>query len=115
MEKDPEFTNEPVPSLNLLRIPNIQKLSAVNKVMSEAEVWSKLSTYAELCQLYANASCELSRRARKFPKRRIRACELLEPYINDILEQMDAVIAIFAMEKELRKYKGMRDFTMPNL
>ena len=40
----------------------------------------------------------------------MKACSLLEPYIEDIFEQMDAAIAIFAMEKN-----GKGTFPMPVL
>ena len=32
----------------------------------------------------------------------VRACKVYEPYIRDILQQVDAAIAIFVMEKQLR-------------
>ena len=43
------------------------------------------------------------------------ACKIYGPYINDILQQVDAVIPIFAMENELRNLKGRGLFPIPKI
>ena len=46
---------------------------------------------------------------------RIKACSLLEPYILDVLEQVDATLALFCMDNELRRLKGHEHFKIPVL
>ena len=44
-----------------------------------------------------------------------KACKIYEPYIRDILQQVDTVMTIFAMEKELRILKGRSHFPIPKI
>ena len=74
-----------------------------------------LNRYKELCKLYATAYHELTICARNSMTERIKACSLLEPYISDVLEQVDAALAIFCMENELRRLKGLELFKIPVL
>ena len=46
---------------------------------------------------------------------RIKAWNLFEPDIEGIVEQVDAVLAIFCMENEIRKLRGMEHFLIPVL
>ena len=78
--------------------------------MSEQEAWDILKGYRELCKLYATAYHELSVCAKHTPVERIKACSLLEPYISDVLEQVDAALAIFCMENELRRLNSFEHF-----
>ena len=40
---------------------------------------------------------------------------MYEPYIRDVLQQVDAAIAIFIMEKELRGLKGRGHFQISTI
>ena len=67
--------------------------------MTEQESWNKVNQYKLLCQLFAVASCEFSRRDKISVDERREACEMLKPYIRDVLMHVDAAITIFTMEK----------------
>ena len=41
------------------------------------------------------------------------ACKVYRPYISDILRQVDEVMKIFAIEKELRRIKNRGHFLVP--
>ena len=43
----------------------------------------------------------------------VAACKVYGPYISDILQQVDEVMKIFAMEKELRRIKNRGHFLVP--
>ena len=45
----------------------------------------------------------------------VNTCRVYGPYIADILCQVDEVIKLFSMEKELRKVRNRGDFTVPKL
>ena len=98
----------------LKRVPLIQKTTAAADIMDIGEIEEKLGQYGLLCQLYAEASCELTRRSKLSQEEAVRACKVYEPYIQDILQQVDAALAIFIMEKELRGLKGRGHFPIPN-
>ena len=83
--------------------------------MDIREIKEKLGQYGLLCQLYAEASCELTRRSKLSQEEAIRACKVYEPYIQDILHKANAAIAIFVMEKELRGLKGRGHFPVPTI
>ena len=83
--------------------------------MREQEAWNILNRYKELCKLYATAYQELAVCTRYSTVERVKACSLLEPYISDVLEQVDAALAIFCMENELRRLKGLEHFKIPVL
>ena len=83
--------------------------------MTEQEAWDILNRYKELCKLYATAYQELAVHTRYSTVERVKACSLLEPYILDVLEQVDAALAIFCMENELRRLKGLEHFKIPVL
>ena len=42
-------------------------------------------------------------------------CKVYEPYILDVLQQVDAAVTIFVMEKELRNLKGRGHFPVPTI
>ena len=46
---------------------------------------------------------------------RVKACSLLEPYISNILEQVDAALAIICMESKIRRLKEIEHFKIPTL
>ena len=67
--------------------------------MDLAEIAEKMNQYCKLWELYADASYELTRKSKLSPTEAAKACKIYEPYIHDILQQADAVITIFKMEK----------------
>ena len=66
--------------------------------MTEQEASDILNRYKELFKLYATAYHELAICTRYSTVERVKACSLLEPYISDVLEKVDAALAIFCME-----------------
>ena len=99
----------------LPRILLVQRTGPINEIMTEQEAWDILNRYRELCKLYATAYHELSVHAKHAPVEQIKACNLIEPYISDVLEQVDATLDIFCMENELRRQKGLEHFKIPEL
>ena len=45
----------------------------------------------------------------------VAACKMYVPYISDIIQQIEEVVKIFAMEKELRSIKNRGYFPVPQL
>ena len=77
----------------LKRIPLIQKTAAAADVMNIREIEEKIGQYCQLCELYAEASCKLTRKSKLSQEEAARACKVYEPYIQDILQQVDVAIA----------------------
>ena len=77
--------------------------------------WRKLGQYGLLCQLYVEASCELTRRSKLSQEEAVRACKVYKPYIREVLQQVDMAITIFVMEKQLRGLKGRGHFPIPTI
>ena len=48
-------------------------------------------------------------------KQLARACNVYRPCIRDVLQQVDAIMTIFVMEKELRSIKGRGHFPIPTI
>ena len=94
-------------------VPLIQETKAAADIMDIREMEENLGQYGQLCLLYAEASCELTRRSKLSQEEAIWACKVYEPYIRDVLQQADMAIAIFVMEKELRGLKGRGHFPIP--
>ena len=67
----------------------------------------------QLRELYAEASCELTRKSTLSPVEAARACKVYEPYIHDVQQQVDAAVTIFVMENKLRNLKGRDIFQYP--
>ena len=65
----------------LKRVPLIQKTTAAADVMDIREIEEKLGQYGLLCQLYAEASCELTRRSKLSQEEAVTACRVYKPYI----------------------------------
>ena len=65
----------------LKRVPLIQKTTAAADIMDIGEIEEKLGQYALLCQLYAEVSCELTRRSKLSQEEAARACKVYKPYI----------------------------------
>ena len=83
--------------------------------MDSEEIGEKMKQYSQLWVLYAQASCELTRRSKISQEKAVKACKLYEPYIRDVLQQADEAMTIFVMEKELRNIKGRGNFPIPTI
>ena len=63
--------------------------------------------------MYGGASCELSRRSLGSEEETTRAFDSLQPYISDILEQIEKGHALFRIEREVRNRNGRGKLTIP--
>ena len=81
--------------------------------MDREEAESKILQYGQLWQLYAEISVELKKKSELSQESAVAACKVYGPYISDILWQVDEVMKIFAMEKELRRIKNRGHFLVP--
>ena len=97
----------------LKRIPLIRKTAAAVDIMNMTEIEEKRGQNCQLWELYAEASCELTRKSKLSPVEAARACKVYKLYICDVLQKVDAAITIFVMEKELRHLKGRGHFRVP--
>ena len=99
----------------LQRIPLVQKIAAPADIMDLEEVEFKICQYYQLWQLYAKISVELKRKSKLSQESAITACKLYRSYISDILQQVDEVMKLFAMEKELGIIKNRGCFPVPQI
>ena len=97
----------------LERIPMIKKIAGPADVMDREESESKILQYGQLWQLYAEISVELKKKSELSQESTVAACKVYGPYISDILRQVDEVMRIFAMERELRRIKNRGHFLVP--
>ena len=97
----------------LERIPIIKKIAGPVDVMDREESESKILQYGQLWQLYAEISVELKKKSELSQESAVAACKVYGPCISDILRQVDEVMKIFAMEKELRRIKNRGHFLVP--
>ena len=100
---------------DLKKIPLIRKTAAVADIMDMTEIEEKLGQYCQLWKLYGDASCELARKSKLSQEEATRVCKVYEPYIHDILQQVDVAVTLFVMEKELRHLKGRGYFPIPTI
>ena len=66
----------------LSRIPLIRKKAPTADIMDLEETEEKLRQYCQLWELYAKASCELTKRSKISPEEAANACKVLGPYIR---------------------------------
>ena len=99
----------------LERIPNIKKLAGPADTMSLEEAEHKIYQFCQLWQLYADISVELRRKSELSQESAVAACRVYVPYISDIVRQLDEVMKIFAIEKELRTIKNRGYFPVPQI
>ena len=99
----------------LNRIPLIRKNSSCNGHHGHGRDQGKIGQYCQLWELYAEASCELTRKSKLSQEEAARTCKVYRLYIRDVLQQVDAAITIFMMEKELRSLKGRGHFPIPTI
>ena len=60
--------------------------------------------------MYADSSVELKKKSELSQESAVAACKMYIPYISDITRQIEEVVKIFTMEKELRLIKKQRLF-----
>ena len=83
--------------------------------MDREEAEYKICQYCHLWTLYAENSVELKRKSELSQESAVAACKVYVPYISDILRQLDEVIKIFTIEKELRLIKNRGYFPVPQI
>ena len=110
-----ENNTGPMQEERLERIPSIKKLAGPADVMPSEEAEYKVRQYCHLWAMYANSSVELKRKSELSQESAVAACKMYVPYISDIRYQIEEVVKIFAMEKELRLIKNRGYFPVPQL
>ena len=99
----------------LERIPSVRKLARPADVMPREEAEYKVRQYSHLWTMYADSSVELKRKSELSQESAVAACKMYVPYISDITRQIEEVVKIFTMEKELRLMKNRGYFPVPQL
>ena len=99
----------------LERIPSVKKLVGPADVMSREEVEYKVCQYCHLWTMYADSSVELKKKSELSQESAVAACKMYVPYISDIMRQIEEVVKIFTMGKELRSIKIRGYFPVPQL
>ena len=99
----------------LKRIPRVKKLARPADVMDREETEYKIRQYCQLWTMYADNSVELKRKSELSQESAVAACKVYIPYISDIVRQLDEVVKIFTMEKELRLIKNRGYFPVPQI
>ena len=99
----------------LERIPSIKKLVGPADVMPIEEAEYKVCQYCHLWTMYADSSVEMKKKSELSQESAVAACKMYVPYISDITRQIEEVVKIFAMEKELREIKNRGYFPVPHL
>ena len=99
----------------LERIPSVKKLAGPADVMNREEAEYKICQYCQLWTMYADNSVELKRKSELSQESAVAACKVYVPYISNILRQLDEVVKIFAMERELRLIKNRGYFLVPQI
>ena len=112
-----KFQNDPENSRmykeELVRILCIKKEAAPADCMDLEEVEKKYRQYMQLWILYTDISIELRKKTELSKEGAVNACKVYGPYITDILCQVEEVIKLFSMEKELRKIRNRGEFPVP--
>ena len=99
----------------LERIPSVKKLAGPADIMPIEEAEYKVRQYCHLWTMYADSSVELKKKSELSQESAVAACKMYIPYISDITRQIEEVVKIFAMEKELRLIKNRGYFPVPYL
>ena len=99
----------------LERIPSVKKLVGPAAVMPREEAEYKVRQYCHLWTMYVDSSVELKKKSELSQESAVAACKMYVPYISDITRQIEEVVKIFAMEKELRSIKNRGYFPVSQL
>ena len=110
-----ESNTGPMQEERLERIPSVKKLAGPADIMPVEEAEYKVRQYCHLWTMYADSSVELKKKSELSQESAVAACKIYVPYISDIERQIEEVVKIFAMEKELRSIKNRGYFPAPYL
>ena len=110
-----ERNTSPIQEERLERIPSVNKLVGPADVMPREEAEYKVRQYCHLWTMYADSSVELKKKSELSQESAVAACKMYVPYISDITRQIEEVVKICAMEKELRLIKNRGYFPVPQL
>ena len=99
----------------LERIPSIKKLAGPADTMSQEKAEYKIYQFCQLWKMYVDNSVELRRKSELSQESAVTACRVYIPYISDIVRQLDEIMKIFAIEKELRTIKNRGYFPVPQI
>ena len=110
-----ENNTGPMQEERLERIPSIKKLAGPADIMPVEEAEYKVRQYCHLWTMYADSSVELKKKSELSQESAVAACKMYVLYISDIERQIEEVVKIFAMEKELRLIKNRGYFPAPYL
>ena len=105
----------PMQEKRLERIPSIKKLVGPADVMPIEEAEYKVRQYCHLWTMYADSSVELKKKSELSQESAVAACKMYVLYISDITHQIEEVVKIFPMEKELREIKNRGYSPVPHL
>ena len=107
------YTKETKVKHQMERIPLMERTTLTTEVMPLREFKNNISKFFKLCRMYEEASCELSRRSLGSEEETARAYDALQPYISDILEQIEKGQALLRIEREVRNHKGKGRLRIP--
>ena len=110
-----EHDTSTVQEEKLERIPKVKKVAGPADVMDQEEAEYKVHQFCQLWTMYAENSVELKRKSELSQESTVAACKVYVPYISDIIRQLDEVMKIFAIEKELRSIKNRGYFPVPQI
>ena len=110
-----EHNTGPMQEERLERIPSVKKLVGPADIMPSEEAEYKVRQYCHLWTMYADSSVELKKKSELSQESAVAAYKMYVPYISDITRQIEEVVKIFAMEKELRLIKNRGYFPAPQL
>ena len=97
------------------RIQSIKKIAGPADVMDREEAERKILQFCQFWTLYAENSVELKRKPALSQESTVAACKVYIPHIYNIIRQLDEVMKVFAIEKELRTIKNRGYFTLPHI
>ena len=83
--------------------------------MDLEEIEDKIHQYCQLWKVYAETSVELKRKSKLSWESAVAACKVYGLYISDVLQQVDKIMKLLAMEKELRIIKNRGHFPVPEI
>ena len=90
------------------RIPLMERTTPTTEVMPLREFKNNIGKFFKLCRMYGEMSCELSRWSLGSEEETTKAFDALEPYISDILEQIEKGQATIQDRKRSKKPKKQR-------
>ena len=112
-----EHTKVPEVYHQMERIPLMERTTPTTEVMPLREFENNIGKFFKLCRMYGETSCELSRRSLGSEEETTKAFDALQPYISDILEQIEKGHTLFRIEREIRNRKGrgrlLTPYTIP--